>query len=218
MTFHDRLPSLAVVSSSMLLAFTSIVTSLAHAEPTEAESVPVAERDRLRVDTVYRYDPISLRFFPVQADEVKAENIYSRFDARTGRHVWSLAVKGGGFRHALGPGSTQTADRFDIRATDAEKRARLESQAPEAAKLLAVQGTKPSLHVDGEGRWALHVGPTVRQVFDESNGLRWEWHGDRPTKVVHAYGDTWFWDRGRYRPVTLDGEMIVVTPGVDDWH
>lgn len=218
MPFHDRVRSLTVGSTSLLLAFASVVSPLAHAESTEAESIPVAERDRLRKDTAYRYDPISSLFFPVQSDDVKAENIYSRFDARTGRHVWSLGVKGGGFRHALGPGSTQTADRFDIRATDAEKRARLESQSPEAAKLLAVQGTKPSLHLDGEGRWELHIGPAVRQVFDESNGLRWEWHGDRPTKVVHAYGDTWFWDRGHYRPVTLGYKMIVVTPVVDDWY
>jgi hypothetical protein len=183
-----------------------------------SEGVPATERDRLQPDTVYRYDPLSSRFFPVPDQEIKPERVYSRFDRGAGRHVWSLAVKGGGFRHRIGPGSIQPAERFDIRATAAEKRAELESRAPEAAKLLAVQGTRPSLVLDESGRWGLHTGPAVRQVFDESNGRRWEWHGEQPTPIVHAFGDAWYRDSDGYRPLGPGGPAILVPLAADCWY
>jgi hypothetical protein len=199
-----------------------LAVALVAARPARADAapdgIPATDRDKLRDDTLYRYDPLSSRFFPVTEKEIRPENVYSRFDPVVGRHVWSLAVKGGGFRHRIGPGSIQPADRFDIRASAAEKRAELESRAPEAAKLLAVQGTRPSLMLDDTGRWSLHTGPAVRQVFDESNGLRWEWHGDRPARVVHSCGEAWHRAAGRYRPLGPSGPPILVPLGFDGWY
>lgn len=212
-----RSPSPHVLLLVALIALAAPGPARGDAEPAP-EGIAATDRDRLRSDTVYRYDPLSSRFFPVPEKEIKSESVYSRFDPGARRHVWTLAVQGGGFRHRIGPGSVQPADRFDIRASAAERRAELESRAPEAAKLLAVQGTRPSLLLDERGRWVLHTGPAVRQVFDESNGLRWEWHGDRPARVVHACGDAWYYAEGRYKPLGPSGPPIVNPLAADDWY
>lgn len=204
------------VLTTMIVTVNALPTDATNAATAMDDGVPVTDRERLLKDEVYRYDPLSSRLFAVTPDEIKPDRVYSRYDVRTGGHVWSLAVDGGGFRHVIGPGSIQPVERFDIRASDAERRAALESRAPEAARLFAVQGTRPSLALDDSGRWVLHTGPAVRQVFDTSDGKRWEWHGSRPSPVAHTHGDGWYRDQGFFRPLGPPGPAIIVPLATDE--
>lgn len=164
----------------------------------EATADRDAGRERSRV---YRYDPLSGTLVAVPPDRVRPAGIYSRFDASRGRWVWSKAAADGSLQYAIGPGSVQQVRYFDLQGSQAEQRRALEKQAPELARLLTIQGARPTLELDDQGRWKLGPTPHVSTVFDESTGQRWEWHHDRPSAVVHSCGPLWTYSEGGYVPV-----------------
>jgi len=156
-----------------------------------------AGRDRRKV---YRYDPVTETLEAVPASEFRPGHVYNRFDPALGRWVWSKADAAGRFRYAMGEGSVQPARLFDLRGTDAERQRALEKRAPELARLMAIQGARPMLVLDAEGRWVLGPTPCVSSVFDAATGERWEWHADEPARVAHSGGRRWQVVEGRYRP------------------
>jgi hypothetical protein len=175
------------------------------AQAGESEGVPAAEaratadagRDRARV---YRYDPVDEKLYPVTVREIRPGHVYSRFDAGLGRWTWSKADRAGSLRYAMGPGSTQPARMFDLQGTDAERQRALERRAPELARLLTIQGARPMLRLDVDGTWGLGPTPSVSSVYDLATGERWEWHGDTPSRVIHAGGRRWQVVDGWYAP------------------
>jgi hypothetical protein len=157
-----------------------------------------AGRDR---SWIYRYDPMSGSLVAVPPAELKRGAVYNRYDAGRGRWVWSKLAADGSLRYSLGPGSVQQVRSFDLRGTQAEQRRALEKQAPELARLLTIQGARPTLKLDEQGRWQLGPTPHVSSVFDEATGERWEWHGDEPSGVLHSCGRLWAYADGDYLPV-----------------
>lgn len=178
------------------------------ARPIFAADLPPVPADKATFDddagrdraAIYRFDPVTEQLVPVEPAAIKPANVYGRYDLSLGRWVWSKADRHGNLRYAMGPGSTQPARMFDLRGTDAERQRALERRAPELARLLTIQGARPMLRLDEQGRWGLGPTPSVSSVFDEATGRRWEWHGDLPSGVVHSGGNRWRIDGGWYVP------------------
>jgi hypothetical protein len=196
-------------SSVSRVAFAASVIAIGLASQTlgatEPQPVPAAKatatedagRDR---GTIYRLDPMDEKLHPVKQAEIRPGHVYGRFHPGLARWVWSKADAAGQLRYAMGEGSTQPARMFDLRGTDAERQRALERRAPELARLFQIQGARPMLRVDATGLWVLGPTPCVSSVFDEATGQRWEWHGDAPSRVVHAGGNNWKLQDGWYAP------------------
>ena len=163
----------------------------------EATAINDAGRDRSRI---YRLDLASETLEAVAPTTLRPGHVYSRFEPGLGRWVWSKADAGGGLRYAMGEGSVQPARMFDLKGTDAERQRILEKRAPELARLFTIQGARPMLELDAAGRWGLGPTPSVSSVYDTATGERWEWHADKPARVVHAGGTRWTIVAGRYVP------------------
>ena len=175
-------------------------TSAEESEPLKAAEATAerdAGRDRSRI---YRLDLASETLEAVAPTALRPGHVYSRFDPGLGRWVWSKADAIGGLRYAMGEGSVQPARMFDLKGTDAERQRILEKRAPELARLFTIQGARPMLELDAAGRWGLGPTPSVSSVFDSATGERWEWHADKPARVVHAGGTRWTIVSGRYVP------------------
>lgn len=157
----------------------------------------IGSRDR---GTIYRLDPATERLQPVTSAELRPDHVYLRFDPALGGWAWGKASAGGGFRFAMGPGSVQPARMFDLPGTDADRQRILERKAPQLARLFNIQGARPMLRLDDTGVWRLGPTPSVSSVFDQATGERWEWHGDKPSRVVHAGGGRWRVQDGGYVP------------------
>ncbi len=63
---------------------------------------------------IRKLDPETGKTLPMPAEQLRPNNIYSHFDARLNRRVWSLYLGDGRFGIAFGPGTTQDARRFNI--------------------------------------------------------------------------------------------------------
>jgi len=156
-----------------------------------------AGRDRSKV---YRFDPVTETLEPVPSAEIRPGHIYSRFDESLRRWVWSKADRSGQLHYAMGEGSVQPARMFDLRGTDAERQRALEQRAPELARLLTIQGARPMLRLNSEGRWGIGPTPCVSSVYDMITRERWEWHHDVPSRIAHTGGTRWDIVDGRYVP------------------
>jgi hypothetical protein len=186
-----------VLAGRVAAAPAEAATAAAGVPAAEATSDTDAGRERAKT---YRYDPMNGNLYPVTAREIIPGHVYGRYDAGLGRWTWSKADRQGNLRYAMGPGSTQPVRMFDLRGTDAERQRALERRAPELARLLTIQGARPMLRLDEQGRWGLGPTPCVSSVFDEATGQRWEWHGDAPSGVVHSGGNRWRNENGWYVP------------------
>lgn len=188
-----------IVVGHLLIAVQAATTAAEPRPVPAAEATATADAGRDR-GTIYRFDPIDEQLHPIQPGQLRPGHVYGRFDAGLGRWVWSKADAAGHLRYAMGEGSTQPARMFDLRGTDAERQRALERRAPELARLFTIQGARPMLRLDATGRWTLGPTPCVSSVFDETTGERWEWHGDDPSRVVHAGGSRWHAVNGWYAP------------------
>jgi len=168
--------------------------------PASVRAADAEPAPKLDPATVYRYDPMTGTLAPIPTAETKAGFVYLRHSARLGRHVWSLADGAGSFRYAMGPGSSQPARNFDLRADMATRRREFEARAPELARRLAVEGARPSLKLDAEGRWQLEQSTNSGRIHDLETGRRWEMQWDRPVAVIHTAGAGWSYRDGRFVP------------------
>lgn len=194
------------IRAALLAAAMLAVSGNGFAAAAEAPAIQAAEatpdRDAGRDRTqVYRYDPMTGTLVVVAANRIRPAGIYNRFDPGRGRWVWSKAAADGSLRYAIGPGSVQQVRYFDLQGTAAEQRRALEKQAPELARMLTIQGARPTLELDEQGIWQLGPTPHVSAIYDEATGQRWEWHGDRPSAVIHSCGRLWTYADGDYLPI-----------------
>jgi hypothetical protein len=156
-----------------------------------------AGRDRAKV---YRFDPVTETLESVSPVEIRPGHVYSRYESALGVWVWSKADRSGQLRYSMGEGSVQPARMFDLRGTDAERQRALEQRAPELARLLTIQGARPMLRLNADGRWEIGPTPCVSSVYDMATRERWEWHHDVPCRIAHTAGTRWEIVDGRYVP------------------
>ena len=199
-TVHSWLVIAVVAAATASAAAAADVAPGTAARVKAAETAPDRDAGRDRGRT-YRYDPVDGSLVVVPPEELKPGGIYNRYDSTRGRWVWSKATADGSLQYAIGPGSIQQVRSFDMRGSQAEQRRALEKHAPELARLLTIQGVRPTLKLDEQGQWQLGPTPHVSSVFDEATGERWEWHGDAPTAVIHTCGRNWTYAAGRYLPL-----------------
>lgn len=164
--------------------------------PIKPSSPEAASKDP---GTVYRFNVLGARMEPIARNDLKPGCIYQHFSPRLNRWVWSYVREDGTFWNALGYGTTQEARRFDIRPSDGDVRARIESM-PELAKQLDSSGGRVMMELREDGTWKV-LGPGIAASFyDQETGQRWDWHTTRYLPVVHTGGNRWAVQNGRYVP------------------
>jgi hypothetical protein len=173
-----------------------------------ADAPANVEQPKFDPAKVYRFDPITEAFSPIERASLKPFHIYYRYSAVMGRWVWSKMTPDGRLEFAMGPGSVQSAFLFDLTATMEERMRVLEQRAPALARMYAVQGARASMILGPDGTWALHGLQSVGHVYDLETSQRWEWHGDHRAEVVHGGGNSWRLDDGRFVPAWSGGGYI----------
>jgi hypothetical protein len=153
--------------------------------------------------SIFRFDPFQNKLVPVPVADLKPGYLYNHFNATLGRRVWSLAVRGGGFLYAMGPGSTQPGNRLDLRGTLQQRTQLLEAEAPSLADTIRRQGGGAFIRLNATEQWELVPFTTIASVYDLEDGRRWEWHGDRRVAVLHTYGADWQIVEGKFVPASI---------------
>lgn len=184
-----------------LLRIFVVLIAMAIIPVAAADAVAKADAPKLDPSLVYRYDPITEAFSPIDRAKIKPAHVYFRFSPGLGRWVWSKATFDRRLEFAMGPGSIQSAFLFDLTATMEERMRVLQERAPELARMYAVQGARASMILAADGTWALHGISSVGHVYDLETSQRWEWHGDHRAEVVHGGGNSWRMDDGRFMPL-----------------
>lgn len=168
--------------------------------PTVADEPIQPEQPRFERGTVYRFDPITEVFSPIDRASLKPLHIYYRFSPILDRWVWSKTTPDGRLEFAMGPGSVQQAFLFDLTATMEERMRVLRERAPDLARQYGIQGARASMILGTDGTWALHGVQSLGHVYDLETGRRWEWHGDHRAEVVHCGGNLWQHQAGLFTP------------------
>jgi hypothetical protein len=153
-----------------------------------AADAPSVEPPSLDRSLVYRFDPITETFSPIEKAMLKPRHVYYRFSSVLGRWVWSKTADDGRLEFAMGPGSVQPAFLFDLTATMEERMRVLQERAPDVARLYAVQGARASMLLGDDEKWSLNGVQSLGYVRDLETGRRWEWHGDHRAEVVGGTG------------------------------
>ena len=156
--------------------------------------------DDLDQDTVYRLDLFTESLKPTLKKDLKKGAVYFRYSSLSGHHVWSRFNEEKRFDFAMGPGSVQPAWKFDVREGRDDQLRLLENRSPELYKRLMVQGSRPMIKLLDNGHWELDTASNEGRVFDLESGERWEWHGGRQIRVVHAGGIHWKYHDRNYQP------------------
>ncbi len=156
--------------------------------------------DDLDQDTVYRLDLFTESLKPTLKKDLKNGAVYFRYSSLSGHHVWSRFNEEKRFDFAMGPGSVQPAWKFDVREGRDDQLRLLENRSPELYKRLMVQGSRPMIKLLDNGHWELDTASNEGRVFDLESGERWEWHGGRQIRVVHAGGIHWKYHDRNYQP------------------
>jgi len=148
-----------------------------------------------------RYNPIYETLDPIDRGSIKPGYVYSHFDQKLGRRVWSYLKQDGTFWNALGEGTTIEGWRFDVQ--DPEKVTReLEKINPRLEE--EINKARPvRFRLQADGGWEMIGTQAVQSVFDAETGHRWEKHGDRYRAVRSTWGYRWQPQGGGYR--ALDG-------------
>jgi hypothetical protein len=156
--------------------------------------------DNLDQNTVYRLDLFTESLKPILKKNLKTGAVYFRYSSISGHHVWSRFSEEKRFDFAMGPGSVQPAWKFDVREGRDDQLRLLENRSPELYKRLMVQGSRPMIKLLENGHWELDTASNEGRVFDLESGERWEWHGGRQIRVVHAGGIHWKYHNQNYQP------------------
>lgn len=154
---------------------------------------------------IYRLHPDLevVKWVIVPPDEVKPGLVYNYYNESLKRRVWGIALQGGGFEYAFGPGTTIPTSMFDLRLTQEMEAQLLNRRAPGLLSALSTVGRSAAVRLDGEGVWKLLPFPSSARIFDLLTGQRWEWHGKNRHAVVHTGGNLWHIVDGRYLPMTI---------------
>jgi hypothetical protein len=168
---------------------------------------------------IYRFDPLVETFAPIDRRDLKPGHVYHRYNPGLGRWVWSKANADKSLAYSMGPGSVQQVWLFDLALTAEERRREIEARAPrEMAQLYRVQGARPAVRLEPDGRWVLHGVSNKGHVYDLETGSRWEWHGDRRVGVIHGGGNSWTWLDGRMVPAGMGLSSAFDLRGAAPWQ
>ena len=185
------------VSESIVRSLVTLCLVFLVSTTTRADQQNTANLDQ---NTVYRLDLFTESLKPTLKKELKKGAVYFRYSSIFGHHVWSRFSEEKRFEFAMGPGSVQPAWKFDIRERRDDQLRLLENRSPELYKRLTAQGARPMIKLLENGHWELDVASNEGRVFDLESGERWEWHGGRQIRVVHAGGIHWKYRDQNYQP------------------
>ena len=149
---------------------------------------------------ILRLDPVSHTLFAVAPNETKAGCIYSHFDEKANRRVWSFRQSDGRFWYALGEGTTQPARSMDLRRSLEERREILEQVDREFAQKLERTGGLAFLRLNHDNQWELDRVATIPTIYNAETGERWDWANGRYVPVVSSSGYHWAVRDGQYEP------------------
>ncbi|MEO1991740.1 MAG: hypothetical protein ABGW78_07400 [Pirellulales bacterium] len=174
--------------------------------PCMAADVPLkAGSPHFDRSAVYRYDLVNETFSLIQIDKLKPLHVYYRFSPILDRWVWSKVDDNGEkLEFAIGPGSIQRANLFDLTISIEEGLEVLEQRAPDIARLYIIQGSSASMVLGEDGKWELNGVISVGHILDLETSQRWEWHGDHRVEVIHSGGNYWQYERGKFVPLWSD--------------
>ena len=158
-------------------------------------------QDNLDRKLVYRVDPNVRQLNVVPRNEIKEGFIYKYYHPELEKHVWGIAESGGTFRYAMGPGSMQPTDRFDLRISELEKQQLIQENAPALSRGVESLGRIVYARLEANDEWSINLSTSIPKVFDQKTNLRWEWHGGRRVGVQHSRGVYWTWDNDDYQPL-----------------
>lgn len=150
---------------------------------------------------ILRLDPIKHKLFAVGASELKAGCIYSHFDEKSNRRVWSFWQSDGRFWHALGEGTTQPARSLDLRGSRESNLEILEQVDREFAQKVERSGGLAFLRLNHENQWELDRVATIPTIYNAETGDRWDWTNGRYVPVVSSSGYRWAVSERQYVPV-----------------
>ena len=165
--------------------------------------------------SILRYDPLH-HFRPgpdrgvlpsIAEQELREGCVYNHFSARLNRRVWAT-WQGGGFWHALGPTTTQSALALDIDLPKftQEQRNKLTKEQRDLLKKVEREPGQVfcSLVYDPDEKglmWKLDPTASNATVYDAETQYRWDWAYGRYMRASSApFAFRWLVVDGRYVP------------------
>ena len=144
----------------------------------------------------FRFDPVTGESRSIAPADLQPGYIYSHFDERLSRRAWSYYAGGGEFWHALGPGSVENAEQFDIVAAIAAMGAQPDLQLVDDYE----RRSSTKFRLQENNQWSQVSLDPVRQIYDLYTKHRWEEHGRQMIPVRHSAGYRWSYRGGRFVP------------------
>jgi hypothetical protein len=124
--------------------------------------------------TIVRIDPKVRGVSPISIENLKIGSIYNFYSPTLNRRAWSLYLGNGQFWHAMGPGSVQPFNAFDVELSREEAINLLREADPELAKQISITGENVFLMLNDNGHWRLIPRSSVPRIIDAETGLEWE--------------------------------------------
>ena len=148
----------------------------------------------------FRFDPIAEELITIGEEDLRPGYIYSHFDRRQNRQVWSYYLGGGEFWHGLGPGSVIDGRQFDVPGSIESLKQRAEQLNPRLLEQYERRRRSLRFRLQEDNTWKLLPMDAVRQVYELDTRLRWEEHGGRYIPVRHSAGSRWNYRNDRFVP------------------
>ena len=131
---------------------------------------------------ILAFKPTTGELIPVTPAELRPGHIYSHYNDRLGRQVWSICRPDKTFWNALASGSCQAVHLFewDVKTAGDEKAAldRLKDINRGVYDQVTQEGAAVFLELGRDGRWTL-TRTSVPTALDAETGMRWEWQFGR---------------------------------------
>jgi hypothetical protein len=160
-------------------------------------------QESLSTATVRRPDPRTSELVPVEPEQIQPGKIYNHFSQHHGRYVWAFAKAGGRFSYALGIGSTELPNNFDLPTSKRKTTELIEEASGAWFERSRSEGSKVFVRLGADEKWQVLRSRSIRSHFDIDNSRRWEWHGKRRVAVRHTNGYRWRYDGDRYIPANF---------------
>lgn len=145
----------------------------------------------------FKVDPETGGMLPVKADALHRGKIYSHFDERLNRRVWSPYLGYGQFGIAFGVTSTQPTASFDFNISSNEALDILRRWDPKVAADAVREGTTIYLKLSEDQRWRL-TRTSVATIYDPQTGYRFEKQFLDYVPIGHYYGYRWRVEDGKF--------------------
>jgi hypothetical protein len=121
-------------------------------------------------------------YVEIAPGELRPGHIYSHFDERLGRHVWSIYKPDKTFWHAFAAGTCQPIHLFDwdikTRKQEEEAVKQLRELNTEISRSVIQEGATIFVELQRNGHWRL-TKTSVPSIRDAETGMRWEWQFGR---------------------------------------